>query len=756
MRIWAGRRLAPWFVAVVGLLLVFLGANFRQVTGRATPLWDADVEFAPYYTLVADYARAGRLLLWNPWTNAGSPDFAEPQIGALSPVVLMVAAATGGSLPGFRVYWFFMWFLAGFGILVLGCHLQAPAWGAGVAAAGFLFSGFLVGHAEHTSWVYSFAWFPLVIWRLDEALQSGRWRPCFEAGALWGLSGVAGYPGVTCANGIFALLWAAGRWTCPRPARDTEAMSTKESSEKTATFASLGRTLRSMTVLFVVGILVMSPTYLSFLVEGRGFSDRADPLPRAEAIGSNALHPLALTTVFSPYLGGLPGETLWPYTDFSSVSVYMGAVVLWLAMVSLLARPRERWRWWLLGVALLATGLSLGQSLPLRGWLYDWVPPTRYFRHATLFRAYTIFYFTTLALIATADLASERATTIRRWRLTVPSAVLAIAAIISFYVVRSMAIDDSGPLRVFRGQALLWGTWLGLLFVSIVVGWSAAQRRATVLSAALVLLAVLDALAAQRLPLTIEDRDPASVDAWRQLDEKHDARLDLTSGGTYRAPAVEDPDAKTVSNKNLPVKSPVLRGYSPLSNRFHEAWVKNSVLRSAAIGDSRFWFAREVGRVAPSDASFAAFAKRSSSLQAIPLIIHARGAMMRIPRAGEPAPTDAADRAAIEALPPAERIPISLTRYRPDELSFEVTAPSEGWLLVTDRWATGWRAEVDGRAVPVTPADFIFRAIPVQAGLNRVRFEYHPFGIPWLVVLSWGVLAIVASWTATAACRWRR
>ncbi|HEY3118007.1 MAG TPA: hypothetical protein VGK54_14790, partial [Chloroflexota bacterium] len=678
MRIRRGQRLAPWLVAAAGLLLVFLVANFRQVAGRATPIWDADLGFAPYYTLVADYARAGRLLLWNPWTNAGSPDFADPQVGALSPVVVAIGAATGGHLAGFRVYWLFMWFLAGFGILVLGRHLQAPAWGASVAAAGFLFSGFLVGHAEHTSWLYSFAWFPLMIWRLDEALRSGRWRPCFEAGALWGLSGVAGYPGVTCANGIFALLWAAGRWICPWPVREATATSPEDSPTKTMAFASLARTLRSITILFIVGILVMSPTYLGFLVEGRGFSDRADPLPREEAIGSNALHPLALTTVFSPYLGSLPPRTLWPYTDLSSASIYMGAVVLWLAMVSLLARPRERWRWWLLGVAVLATGLSLGRSLPLRGWLYDLVPPTRYFRHATLFRAYTIFYFTTLALIATADLASERASTIRRWRFTVPAAVLAIAAVVSFYVVRSMAIDDSGPIRVFRGQALLWGIWLGILTISIVVGWGTAGARATV-PAALVFLAALDALAAQRLPLTIEDRNPALVDAWRQVDAKHDARLDLTSGGTYRAAAVEDPDADWVSNKNLPVKSPVLRGYSGFSNRFHEAWVKDRFLRSTAIGDSRFWFAREVGRVVPSDASFKAFARRSNSLHAISLLIHAPGAMMQISRAGEPTPTDATDRAVIEALPPAERIPVSVVRYRSEELSFEVMTPSEGW-----------------------------------------------------------------------------
>jgi hypothetical protein len=737
------------------LLLVFLVANVRQVADRATPIWDASSVFAPYYTLLADYARAGRLLLWNPWTNGGSPDFADPQVGALSPVVVALAAATGGTLAGFRVYWLLMWFLSGLGILLLGRHLHTPAWGASVAAGGFLFSGFLVGHAEHTSWLYSFAWFPLMIWRLDEALRSDRCRPGFEAGALWGLSGVAGYPGVTCANGIFALLWALGRWLCPRPAHGTGATSSLNRTPDTA-FVPITRLLRSMTILFVVGVLVMSPAYVGFLVEGRGFSDRADPLSREEAIGANALHPLALTTIFSPYLGSLPPRTLWPYTDMSSASVYMGAAVLWLAIVSLAARPRDRWRWWLFGVAMLAIGLALGQSLPLRGWLYDLLPPTRYFRHSSLFRAYTIFYLTALALLATSDLGSTPVNSVRRWRLTISAALLAIAAVVSFHLVQAMANDDSS-IRIFRSRAHLWGAWLGIVTISVVVDRAPARLRARVLPLFLVSLAVVDAFAAQRLPVTIEDRDPAAVEAWRQLDAHHDPRLDLAPGGTYRVAAVEDPDAKWVSNANLLVKSAVLRGYSPFSNRFHKAWVRNRLLRGAATGDSRFWFAREVGRVAPSDASFEAFVKRSSSLQAVPLVIHPRSAMARTPRAGEPSPSDGADRAAIEALPPAERISVSVTSYWPDRLSFQVVAPSAGWLLVTDRWAHGWRAEVDGRTVPVEPADFIFRAIAVRAGPNRVDFVYHPSGIPWLVVLSWGILATVAGWATTSVCwRWRR
>ena len=42
--------------------------------------------------------------------------------------------------------------------------------------------------------------------------------------------------------------------------------------------------------------------------------------------------------------------------------------------------------------------------MPIRGWLYDYVPPTRYFRHSSLFRGYTLFAIAILAGLACRDL----------------------------------------------------------------------------------------------------------------------------------------------------------------------------------------------------------------------------------------------------------------------------------------------------------------------------------------------------------------
>ena len=64
-------------LATAVLIVVFLIANRPLVSGRATGLWDAEGYFTAMQIAVADHARNGRFMLWNPWCNAGSPDYAD-------------------------------------------------------------------------------------------------------------------------------------------------------------------------------------------------------------------------------------------------------------------------------------------------------------------------------------------------------------------------------------------------------------------------------------------------------------------------------------------------------------------------------------------------------------------------------------------------------------------------------------------------------------------------------------------------------
>jgi hypothetical protein len=103
------------------------------------------------------------LLLWDPWLEGGTPDFADPEVGAASPIAITVGVLGGGNAAAFRAYWLLIWVLGPLGLFLLARHLGVPPWGAFVVALGFAFCGFYTAHTEHTVALYSFSFVPWLI-----------------------------------------------------------------------------------------------------------------------------------------------------------------------------------------------------------------------------------------------------------------------------------------------------------------------------------------------------------------------------------------------------------------------------------------------------------------------------------------------------------------------------------------------------------------------------------------------------------------
>jgi hypothetical protein len=87
----------------------------------------------------------------------------------------------------------------------------------------------------------------------------------------------------------------------------------------------------------------------------------------------------------------------------------------------------------------------------------------------------------------------------------------------------------------------------------------------------------------------------------------------------------------------------------------------------------------------------------------------------------------------------------SLAEDRPERVSARVTADGAGLLVMTDLAYPGWRAEVDGAAVPLLVADGFFRAVAIPAGAHTVDFVYRPLSVLVGAVISAAALvALVA------------
>ncbi len=732
---WASLFCIPAVLAVVYGLLVWQDRVL---------LFDALNLFTPYFSLVADYARSGELLLWNPWSNCGSPDAAYVEMGSYCPLTIAVGWLTGGGLSGFVVYWLLVWGIGGMGMLVLGRYLGAPWWGALTVTLGFMFSGFYLGQAPHTSWLFSYSFLPVILWRLDKSLICGRYRYAFEAGALYGVSAMAGYPPVVLLNGLFLAAWTAGRMLF-RSCCANEPDAGRAVAARHRQFAAL-------CTVAVVGGVVLSPTYAAFFIDAAGYSERTGFLDRDIAVAQHALPVGALATTASPYLSLLKvtRADIWPDVWFGLCSVYVGSAIPFFAIVCLAARSRNRWHVYLAGLAAAALVLAVGDATPFRGWLYDICPPTRFFRHTAVFRIYYCFVLSILALYGTMHLHRNGGTS--NWhakRIGTAVGVVVVGAVLVHGLGVARAQPADGGLYLANVQ-VAWA-WLVIPVLLALPSVSGSSRRnGQLVFAVFVCHALVDGglsvvqygrimtAAPTAVGLAIPDHDP-----------------DLSC----HVRRVQYPHGRHPFNLNLFDKTPTLQNYNTLNNRFHTRagfgnaiwynldtnWSDEPILAAAVSGEpSRFWFAEEALECHVSDANFLAFVRRSRELNGVPLVVHNPDKVLRRSPAGEAGSRDNEEAAKIRTLPAARRIDVRMVEYRPSTLRFEIDCPHSGWLLVTDRWARGWEVTIDNVRTSPHGGNFLFRAVHLAAGRHQVVYRYRPWGHPWLLFMSYLMLAGVA------------
>ena len=710
----------------LGLTALIL-ISFDLVVGRATLPWDALDVFAPSFVLLADFARSGHLMLWNPWINAGSPEWIEPQLGAFSPVMLGFGLLFGGEGLAFRIYFLTAWWLSGLGVFLLGRRFCLPIVAAAALGFAWIFCGFSMGHMEHVPWMYTMTWLPFEILLLEQALARGSWRRFAALGAIWGLSMLGGHPGVAMNNWLLLFAWSVGRWLWP--ARDS-------TWAPLANWKRLTKILCGLLVAGTVGVVVLSPNAVGMFWEAVGVTRRSGALPRAEVVNLNPLNITCLLTLASSYLSSLPRAGLWPQTDASMCNVYVGAPMLAFAAMGL-TQGRHWVRWGLLATAAGFFMVALGPALPLRGWLYDFVPFTRYQHHPAMYRGQAMMLLAVLGLLGARDLFRDSH---RRGVPALITLILGLLSTLAFYRLCAMAKTRPSSLGVMH----LYAAWGGCTLAMVLKDFSPRSwpRFRTFSWTTVLLLTILaDVYFTNRLSTTNLSHDPASATFMGQLGKYHRRSLDLAkTSGFKRTPRVDGRGVvSTFSGWAGVFKEPTYYGYTAIINSYHERMVRVPAEQALSVGERKIWFSPGALSAPPSDGLFEAYVGRWQGQKNAPLILHeardfktehaaAPEALLSLRNAGAMTPLD-----------------LQLIDYAPTRLEFQVAAPADGWILVTDRWSRSWRATVNEDLATLRPANFYYRALPVKAGLNHVRMAYKPYVVPILFALSWGTLLVVAA-----------
>jgi hypothetical protein len=83
-----------------------------------------------------------------------------------------------------------------------------------------------------------------------------------------------------------------------------------------------------------------------------------------------------------------------------------------------------------------------------------------------------------------------------------------------------------------------------------------------------------------------------------------------------------------------------------------------------------------------------------------------------------------------------------VTHYSPEAITIATSATAPGLLVVSEVYAAGWRAIVDGEPTSILPTNHVLRGIPIPAGQHVVELRYE------LPALQVGLLISTAAWVA--------
>ena len=672
---------------------------------------DVTFQFFPWFRFLAEALRDGVLPQWNPAILGGVPVTPNGYVNTYYPPTWLAAV-----LSPFDAYNLFVLVHLVFGALgiyafsrVVGARTVA-AW---IAGLGAFAAAFWVHWSMHLVHLSAFVWLPWALAATHRLVEAPSRRRVAVLGLVYGLWWLGGNPQYVYNGSALLLAYATGLVVVRRGG-----------------WRSVGRSALAVALALALGLALAAPVLLptariSSTILRSGEEPPPTHVPRSEAI--RVLVPDAT--------GSPPDGILYESNDELRMDSPFVGVTAFLLAVAALGGRRDPVRL-LLVAAVVVVGV-LAYTVPVHRVLHSLVPGYDRFR-AVPPRWFSVLPALALPLAALGlhVLLAGR----RRSRV-----VLAAGAAVSLGAVSAWfgwQLTRDAPHRFFAGRVAVAAT---AILVVTGAGWL-ARRRPAVALAVLVGCILLEiglhtsrwyprvreqsaypsvevARVAnerggrivrvgrrERLPPFIAnvpmaygagDVDgqaamfPSDYDRYRRLIDDYGAQAlvlsntpPLADGGDLTSPLLDALDARTiVAEPDVPLPA----GYVPLTTGTPVAYARPSPGPAVVVGRAEPATEEEMWR-----------------------------------RVADPTWDPVATTAVVGLAGPVEGGTGTVTaRTRTsDRETWDVDAPSGGFLRVSGRFDEGWSAEVDGRSAQVHEADGLFRGVVLPPGRHRVDFSY--------------------------------
>lgn len=749
---WASRWLAPCGVAVL-CLLVYGDVLFGFRSGVLSAAnGDGCGQFIYWRKFAFDNLRAGRIAQWDPHVYCGLPFFGAWQAAILYPpnwLYLLLPVTRAIAVDAFCST-----LLAGiFSSLLARKHGISPV-GQLLAGAAAMLSGAYFSHVwpGHLTALAAMAWTPLALLAADEILDSPRLKPVLCGILAFAMQLLAGHPQTVYITGLAVALYSLVRL---------------------ARAEHRWRAALSLAAMPIGGCAIAAVQLLAGLqASSEGIRSHGDTFT---FVSQYSFPPINLLTLVAPYiLGDMAHVAYWGQWEYWEACGFVGVVVVALAVAGWRRAAIPRRNLWATMVVIM-TVAALGKYTPALSILYHTTPGFATFRATNRF-----FYVATLFLALLAGAGYDcvsRSPAARRVSAIAAGAVAIVAAALGGWV--SVAgtkiyawVQGLGD-RVYYGStysspayieqvknracaSLFEAAGVAVLALLLILAIS-RDRKAAYALAALCLIELFCFARGMVTTFPVSDAYPPQLEAWYQ-DHPGDFRV-LQLGYAY--------------NSAIAMNRYDIWGYDPLVPRRY-----TQVLTATQGGNvdepamymrferptlavrifgCRYVLSRtakgEVAYSVPDPLPGALMVYSYALLPTRPLIFD----LILSPSFNGRNLVALEQPPGITPEPPAFAPTAAVRWLDTDTMEVDARTQTPGILLVNENYSRFWTATALPGASQATykiqPGNYTQIAIPVGAGVHRMRLHYCPSLYPAGAVVS--AIAVLAFAAASLGALWR-
>lgn len=655
------------------LLLILTLGMWPLVSGVATMKWDAMDIYLPWKYYTTECIRNGYLPLWNPFMNSGFPQMGD--VNTWYPLSWVIALFGRYNATSLHFEYLVHLYIAGIGMYKVAQRYSLSRPTGILLATCYMLSGFFISNAQHVGWLVSAAWFPFIYYYFGQLNAAPKLATAAKLAFSAFMMFSGGYPGIFIST--FYIFLALTGYSIFQFVIKKEFNQLK----KWMLFATLS------TVLFLLlsAVVILSSLDLSkHVIRGGGLPfDNS-----AWGVLTGSLPPRAVLTFLYPYGATINNADFWK-TDFSIINCYMGLIPLLLISfavfrkeISLKARI-----FIIIGVLFMLT--TFAQEIPIRKWMYMYLPFMNLFRFSALFRIFAIFFFL-LAAGFTFEHIRQNAETAKKMYRFLPLLLVVFIALEFFLIFK---IDKWNISALFHGitefdkvasikekmffQGLLQ---IGLLVIVLLI----FEYRPKLIVASLVVFGCADMVLATRMNLyaTVVSNYPVKKlnEAFAKFPEN------------YPIPSLHLPMIQTNND--------ALRGSIPY------VWQNLAIYHKLPSMDGNSPY----GLYTMSNAMKS---KNYYTTLKDPLLFLASF------RQGENViDTNSIDKKSFEN--------IRITGFNPNRIDVEVNVNKEQCLIYQQNYYPYWEATVNGKKQALIIANDTYIAVNLLPGNNKVSIEFRP------------------------------